>query len=144
MKNPRGYYLNGFLMIALLLFALGSIQGNPVAVKYHIQTELTNSPPGQIVSAIIETSNFQIAQEQPADILLSRGVSVPYRGLINQATIINYQSNSGDMFVYIGNRYLSLTNIKPNRFGVSNQLRGANTRLDIGEGASDPAGIRKT
>jgi hypothetical protein len=158
MKNPRGYFLNRLFMIALLLFALGSIQGNPRGgdVTSH-NTIFMNSPPEQIVTAIIENPNFQVSflNDRPADILIFRGISVPYPGLI-----INYDESgslkntqivsTGDVAFNLGLRSASIStllNIDANcnlKQMPINRLRGVNTRLDIGEGVSDPAGIRKT
>ena len=144
MKNPRGYFLSGLMMIAMLLFAM-SAMGNTIKSMWHDQTVITHSPPQQAVVMIKDNPIFQVVNEPAISYQISRGVSVPVRGLMITADNYlcvnsNYQgicyvtddshqqrlraTLANENFLY--NESLA-DNAKPN------QLRGVNTRLDIGE-----------
>jgi hypothetical protein len=137
MKNPRGYYLSGLFLMAFLLFCMGSIQGNPIMVKYHNQ-EMTNSPPGQIVIAVIETPTYQVTVEPSVCTQIARGVSVPLRGLICETSnFINEKQISRfmcriDTYSQINWQKSINTNNQLSDRGVNQYNQGV-FRLDIGE-----------
>jgi len=126
-----------------LLFVLGSIQGNARPAEKLVQTELMNSPPGQIIIAVVETTNFQMYKSPVMQsILLSREVSVPYKGLICriQINVIKYEQITAGYICFapdLGDRYTSGTsNMNRHEEIIARKLillRGVITRLDIGE-----------
>jgi hypothetical protein len=94
MKNPRGYIISSMLIAMMLMFVLGPIQGNPQKAERYNAVYSMNSPPGQIVIAIIETPTFQITVAPAVCTQIARGVSVPDRGLmVSTALFINIKFN---------------------------------------------------
>ena len=143
MKNPRGYFLSGLMMIAMLLFAMG-VQGNTVKSMWHDQTVITHSPPQQVIVMIKDNSNFPVVNEPATSYQIARGVSVPLRGLIvtadnylcvnaNYLGIGNIANNSQTRLRATLANENSLNNESLATRSKPNQLRGVNTRLDIGE-----------
>jgi hypothetical protein len=144
MKNPRGYFLSGLFLIAALLFAMGSMQGNPVKGAPLYQSEITNPPPVQIVNnVIIETPIFQVVNEPVVSTQIVRGVSVPYLGLSARMTHNYYQNQSMGLCRVNSGTVEEVSDVNSNYSLLANRganqtdLRGVNTRLDIGERASD-------
>jgi hypothetical protein len=142
MKNPRGYYLMGLLMIAMFSFALRA-QGSTSIEKTYAQTEFANPPPQQIVIAIVETPTYQITNEPAAYIQVDRGVSVPLKGLMITSTTLNNvkekESYTNNRFCTdLGDRYTLQNNVTFIQLGYSSGNIPANcqrgvSRLDIGE-----------
>lgn len=145
MKNPRGRMLWMLSMIAMFLFVLGPIQGNPTKAEKHDIVYSMNSPPGQMIIAVIEMPTISYCtSNSEMYIQIARGVSVPDKGLL--ASVMRYNTynesslgmktnlNAGDVAVNLGLRSTSLSIYplfkKPRElYTNSNQLRGVNTRL---------------
>lgn len=78
-----------FFTLALMC-AQVAVQASTNPSSTMVFTELANAPPGQTQIAIVMTDNFQIVDQPAVCQQIARGVSVPYRGLINEYLKYNY------------------------------------------------------
>jgi len=143
-KNLNSRRLLAFFFAMAVLFALSgvdAIANQPVKDDYVISA---NIPPGhdEIANAC-DVVLYENIQPQIC-IMIERGVSVPYLGLtiVADSYIYNEKQSLSGMIVYNLTDKCSSMTISPlyeeldqpiQNSRHDNQLRGANTRLDIGE-----------
>jgi hypothetical protein len=153
MKNQRGSFLSVMFIAAMLLFAMGPINGNTAFSERNPVVYSMNAPPGHVVVAAVENQNFPVYELSMTDILIARGVSVPYLGLIMSDNNYSYTQinncqicldNRGESTlglrsaskitkVFLLTNSLNNSNLPIQKSRQINRLRGVNTRLDIGE-----------
>jgi hypothetical protein len=91
-----------FFTLALMC-AQVAVQASTNPSSTIVFTELANAPPGHVQIAIVMTDNFQIADQPVVCQQIARGVSVPYRGLINEYLKYNY------IIKFTCNRYYTIS-----------------------------------
>lgn len=99
-KNPNSWRLIAMFFTMALLFAMGTIQGNERPAERLVQTELMNSPPGQIMIIIAVENNRLVVNYLLVSYQIARGVAVPYRGLIARDAINTIISQSFECNLY--------------------------------------------
>jgi hypothetical protein len=92
-----------FFTLALMC-AQVAVQASTNPSSTMVFTELANAPPGHTQIAIVMENNISQVVDQPIICQqIERGVSVPYRGLINEYLKYNYRIN------FTCNRYYAIS-----------------------------------
>ena len=134
-KNPNSWRLLTIFFAMAMLFALGSVDVKSASIDRSDAITFVNLPPGQEIIAITVIENLQIIDQmkidQPSETYqIARGVSVPYRGLMNDVAIYNVNDNQKPIWCLL-QRYYCQTRPGPNlnTIGLNKHRQGVNVAI---------------
>lgn len=130
-RNPNSWRLLAMLFSLAMLFALGQVNASTVAPERPLQYEIANSPPGQVIIAIDQTSAIEFAQPTAQIMIcIDRGVSVPYKGLIKSDAQITNDTQKFECNIYYT---ISQIDLKPDILaGYRNEIDKYPFAADLG------------
>ena len=137
-RNPNSWKLLAMFFAMAMLSALGSVNVTSASVERPGEMSYVNHPPGHAVIAITLTENLQITNQMKIDqpcisYQVERGVSVPYRGLMNDVAIYNVNDNQKPVFCILNKYYCQTStdaNLNTIRQGVN--VATSNFAADLG------------
>ena len=129
-RNPNSWRLLAMFFAMAMLFVLGSINVTSASVERPGEMSYVNLPPGHDIIAISLTENLQIVDRPVESYLIARGVSVPYRGLMNDVAIYNVNDNQKPIWCLL-QRYYCQTRPGPNlnTIGLNKHRQGVNVAI---------------